>query len=51
MEEFFGRIFWEDILGGYFGKIFWEDFLEDFFGRNSLFILLKSANLFDSKRD
>ena len=64
---FFGGIFWEEFLGGFFcedlfgrnlfGRIFWEDFLrrifwgEDLFGRNSLFILLKSANLFESERD
>ena len=53
MEGFFwegfywGLFFWEDFLGGFF----WEDFLGGFFGRNSLFILLKSANLFESERD
>ena len=53
MEEFFGRV----CLGGiFFGEFFLTDFFgrifqRIFFGRNSLFILLKSANLFDSKRD
>jgi hypothetical protein len=58
LEEFFGRIiFGGFFLGGIFlGGFFWEDFLggffwEDFFGRNSLFILLKSAKLFESERD
>ena len=44
MEDYFGRIFFgEDILG----EFFWEDF----FGRNSLFVLLKLANLFESERN
>ena len=42
-EDFFRRIFWEDFFG--------RTFLGGFFGRNSLFILLKSANLFESERD
>ena len=39
-------------LGGFFGEDFFRRiFWEDFFGRNSLFILLKSASLFESERD
>ena len=34
-----GGFFWEDFLKGFFGRIF--------FGRNSLFVFLKSANLFE----
>ena len=44
---FFGRIF----LQYFFGRIFLEDFMGGCFGRNSLFILLKSANLFESERE
>ena len=54
---FLGGIFWEE----FFGRIFLgASFLEDFFvkdlfrrifWRNSLLILLKSANLFESERD
>ena len=40
---FFGKIFWEDFLGGFF--------CEDFFERNSLLVLLKLANLFESERN
>ena len=44
MEEFLGRNFWEEFLGGVFGWSFWEDCWEDFFwdefiGRNSFFTL------------
>ena len=52
LEELFWRIFlggffWEDL----FGRIFLRGFFgEDFSGRNSLFILLKSVNLFESER-
>jgi hypothetical protein len=42
-RNFLGGFFWED----FFGRIF----MGGFFGRNSLFILLKSANLFESERD
>jgi hypothetical protein len=54
---FFGGIFWEDLfgrifLGRFFGRIFGGDFFwEDFFGRNSLFVLLKLANLFEPERN
>jgi hypothetical protein len=61
LEELFWRFFWEDFFGRVLlGGFFWEDFLggffwEDFFGRifweEFLFILLKSANLFESERD
>ena len=48
--ELFG--FFLDFFGEFFGGFFWEDFLGGFiFGRNSLFILLKSAKLFESERD
>ena len=47
----FFEIFWE-FFGRIFREKFWKDFFgEDFFGRNSLFILLKSAILFESERD
>ena len=49
--NFLGGFFWKDLFESFwedfFGRIFWEDF----FGRNSLFILLKPANLFESERD
>jgi hypothetical protein len=52
LEVFFGRIlfggfFWEDFLGGFF----WEDFFGRIFLEEFLFILLKSAKLFESERD
>ena len=48
--DFLGGIFW--IFLGFFGRIFWEDFFwGGFYAGNFLFILLKSANLFESERD
>ena len=62
LEDFFGVMFLEKILGGfYWDKFFWRNFLggifgggifwEEIFGRNSLFTLLKSAKLFESEMD
>ena len=59
LEDFFGVMFLEKILGGfYWDKFFWRNFLggifgggifwEEIFGRNSLFTLLK---LFEYERD
>ena len=46
---FFLGLFEGIFLEVFFGGSFMEDFLgEGFFGRNSLFILLKSASLFES---
>ena len=46
MEKYFGRIFWEDFLGGFFGEDF---FFERTVWRNSLFTLVSKLSYLNMK--
>ena len=46
MGEFFGRMFWLNVLGKFFGGIFWVNFFGNFFGE---FFDLQSFNLGELK--